>query len=594
MPSKEEIEEVVDKAYSLDNLKKLYRDYLYNFDKNNETKLDFKDISFSQQKLQKKELTKILAEVYMSPEYFSKLLTYLPKDVIKVFKMFVWEGGKYKLEELEKDLELKMLLANSSGNKFINASYLFFNFEKISSFNSTNFDYKVTFPSLIRDLVRDSFDTPLGYHLEPVKEPEGTQFVQKNNSSVIKYIQLYYNYVNGGNISFSKQDKISKVSMKNMKEYCEIKEFYGPEDKELEFIKTEIIIQYLRDITINQQQTNLELLKSLVFKFIDPNVTYFLDNLLPHIRGKGNDFRQNEDYKSRNLEVRKAVFSLIKELPQEEWISIESIEKFASYRNLFLQLFDESFAENSLYFDEMKRTSNSYTFSQKTYIKDDLYKEIIILPLIKASMFLFSALGIIDIAYDKPTNNSYRQKSQEYLSIFDGLKFIKLNDLGSFVAGYTETVEVEEEKEEIEIKLDEDRLLLTTFGNNKFVSLFIESISEKIADNKYKISFSSFLSNCNDKDELENKIKTFKAEISSTLPWLWTDFFNKLVERTNLFQKKTDMEIFKITDKEIIKIIAEDKVLKSLILKVENFFVAIKTTDLTAVKKRLEEFGYLI
>ena len=57
MVTKEELEEIVDSAYSLDNLIKIYKDYIVPLGIYNSTlKLDQKEVTFSKQKAQKKEL----------------------------------------------------------------------------------------------------------------------------------------------------------------------------------------------------------------------------------------------------------------------------------------------------------------------------------------------------------------------------------------------------------------------------------------------------------------------------------------------------------------------------------------------------------
>jgi hypothetical protein len=596
MVNKLEIEEVIDKVYNLDTLRKLYRDYLFNFDESSSIRLDVKGVDYAQQKAQKKALVTLLTEVYTEPENFKKLLTYLPEDVKKVFNILTWDGAKLRAEELEKDLELKILQENNSTYRAqdIHPAYLFFSIDRTNSFNMTTYEYKLFLPAAIREALKQYFDPPEGYELSPIEEIEPTDFIYENKAGIIKYLQLYYNYVNSGNINFSKQDRASKGSLKNIKEYCEIKEFYTTEDKELEFLRTEIIINFLKDLNLGHFENTVDLLKEIIHNFISSKSAYFLDSLLMHIKGKG-DLRNDEDYKNRNTRVKNSILTIIKSLIPDKWISIENIIRFTFYRNIFFNLIDENFAEHNLYFDETKRTSNTYTYGQKTYVKEDNYNDVVIIPLVKAAMFLFAAFGIVDIAYNMPKNNIYKQKNQEYLSVFDGIKYIRLTELGGHLIGLTEDFEVEIEQEVIEIKLDEDRLMLTAQGNDKFKILFIESFSEKIGENRYKVNFSTFLNGCNNRDEIEAKIKFFKGEIEKSPPKIWLDFFEEVLTKVNPIQKKTDFGVYQIkTDKELIELLVEDEVLKKYILKVENSNIAINNNDLPDIKKRLEEFGYLI
>jgi hypothetical protein len=608
MTDKMEIEDVIDKGYSLDTLRKLYRDYLFNFDnESEEIRLDTKGIDFAQQKAQKKSLVNLLAEVFTNPEYFEKLLTIIPEDVRKVFKILTWDGAKLRAEELEKDLELKILTQNTSNYRAqdINPAYLFFGIDRANSFNMSTYEYKLYLPAVVRETLKRYFEPPEGYDLIPLQEIEETDYVYENKAGIIKYLQLYYNYVNSGNINFSKQDRASKGSLKNLKEYCEIKEFYTSpkgapenqnktEDKELEFLRTELIINFLKDLNLGHFENTVDLLKEILHNFIGPNSPFFLDTLLLHIKGKG-DLRKDDDFKSRNHRVRNSIFNLVNSLPLEQWVSIENIIKFTFYRNLFFKLIDENFAAHNLYFDETKRTSNTYTYGQKTYIKEDNYNDILVIPLIKAAMFLFAAFGIVDIAYNQPKNNLYKQKNQDYLSLYDGVKYVRLTELGGHLAGLTEDFEIEIEKEEIDITLDEDRLMLKIDGKDKYKILFIESFAEKISENRYKVNYSTFLNGCSSREEIETKIKFFKAEIDNNPPKIWNIFFEDILKKADPLKKKDEFNLYQVkADPDLLNLLIEDEILSKYILKVENSNIAIKDDNLPDIRKRLEEFGYLI
>lgn len=596
MTTKEELEEVIDKSYTLDNLLKIYRDYLSGFGLEiSQLKLDQKDVVFSKQKAQKKELTSILTEVFYNNDNFKKLLELLPDDVKKVFELIVWEGGKHRADILEKDLDVKIVMTNSTGVQYINSNFLFFNIEKTSNFNQQGFQYKLYLPDEIRDFIKFAFSHPKGYDLQSVQEIEQTEYVNHDSNSIIRKIQLYFNYLNSGNIFYSKTDKPSKVSIKNMHDYCEIKEFYNIDNKDLNYLKTEMIIDLLKEINVTSTFKPVDSLRQVIKKFQNNDLNFYPDSLLEHLRGKG-DLSDNHDYKDRAIKVRKATFELIKQLPNNEWIEIDTLVRFVFYRNLFFKPFDEKFAEENIYFDESKRGSNSYTYSQKTFVKDDLYKTIITIPLIKAVMFLFSSIGIIDIAYDNPKNNEFRQKNEDYLTPYDSLKYIKISELGFNIIhdDSFNDFEVEEEESNVSFLTDEDRLLISVYGYDKIKILFLETFAEKLSDTKYKITFASFISGCNNKEDIENRIRAFKQEISSDLSPVWSDFFNKVIENASCLRKEENIEVFKIRNNKIIDILINDILLKNYIYRVEDYRIAIKSENLASVKKRLSELGYLL
>lgn len=597
MDNKEELEQKVDKLYSLDNLIKIYRDYLSDFglESQENLKLDQKDVVFSKQKAQKKELVNIMTEVFYNTEIFGKLLDKLPEDVKKVFELIVWEGGKHRADILEKELGVNILMTNSSGVQYLNSNYLIFIIEKISNINQQGFQYKLYLPDEIREYIKDAFNAPKGYELESLSEITETDYINQDSASILRKIQLYFNYLNAGNIFYSKNNKASKVSIKNMHDYCEVKEFFETsENKNLNYLKSEMIIDLLKEVNVNSVFKPVDSLKEVIKKFQSTDINFYPDSLLDHIRGKGNTVETLE-YKDRSIKIRKAIIELLKELPQEQWIDIETLNKFIFYRNLFFKPYDEKYAEENIYFDESKSGLNSYTYSQKTFIKDDLYKTIITIPLIKSLLFLFSSIGIVDIAYDEPKNNEYRQKNKDYLSPFDGLKYLKISSLG-FNILHDESFDdflIPEEESNITFLTDEDRLLITVYGYDKIKLLFLESLSEKLSENKYKVTFSTFINGCNSIEDIENRIKTFRNEISNTPTPIWSDFFNKVVENADSLKKEENIEVFKIKNNRIIDILTTDILIKNYIYKVEDYRIAIKSENMPSVKKRLAEFGFL-
>lgn len=597
MNKREDLEQIIDKLYSLDNLIKIYRDYLSDFGltTQEDVKLDQKDVVFSKQKAQKKELVHIITEVYYNPDLFNKLLNKLPEDVKKVFELIVWEGGKHRADILEKDLNINILMTNPSGVQYLNSNFLLFIIEKVGNINQQGFQYKLYLPDEIREYIKEAFSAPKGYELEHLEEIEATDYINQDSSSIMRKIQLYFNYLNAGNIFYSKNNKASKVSIKNMHDYCEVKEFFEKsENKNLNYLKSEMIIDLLKEINVNSVFKPVDSLKEVIKKFQSSEMNFYPDSLLDHIRGKGNAVDTLE-YKDRSIKIRRAVIELLKELPQDKWIDIDTLNKFIFYRNLFFKPYDEKYAQENIYFDESKSGLNSYTYSQKTFIKDDLYKTIITIPLIKSLIFLFSSIGIVDIAYDEPKNNEYRQKNKDYLSPFDGLKYLKISNLG-FSILHDETFddyELPEEESNVTFLTDEDRLLISVYGYDKIKLLFLESLSEKLSDNKYKVTFASFINGCNTIEDIENRIKTFRNEISNTPTAIWSDFFNKVVENANSLKKEDNIEVFKIKNNRIIDLLTTDILIKNYIYKVEDYRIAIKSENLPSVRKRLAEFGFL-
>lgn len=594
MLQKDILEESIEKNYTLDSLLKLYKDYFSYFQYETSVKLEQKLIDNNAQKNQKKELSRVFADILLSEEKFLKLLTLIPNDVRKVFERITWSGGKYRPEDLDRDLELKIIISEPKVN--INTAFLIICFEKITGLTAS-MEYKFYLPLELRKIAKQYISKPDSYDIKIVSEEITSKYKFINNNRILKNIAVYNNYVSRENITYLKQEKPSATSLKNMRDFCEIKEFYDLQDKNLDTLKTELIIAFFKNISAksNVNVSGLILLKEYVETFFTQD-GFYVDYLINHIKGKAEVIKVDE-YLERNRKVKLEAYNLFKGLPAEEWISIENFGLYVFYRDLYFDVLDVASNEGVMYFEELKRNSSSYSFTQKTQVKQDNYVEAILSPLLKGICFLLSSIGVLDIAYDDPQNLVYRQKNNDYLSPFDGLKYIRINDLGAYVFGLKNdyefmTEEEEHEDDKIQVRLSEDFLLMKVVGKEKFKTVFVEKISQKISDELYQVTDESFLGACSSIEELKENIETFKSQITDNLPKNWSDFFRKILENTICFEKADDIKVYEIKNKSLYDHINNDSELSALVLKVETGLVAINDKNLPLFKEKVKKIGF--
>jgi len=152
----------------------------------------------------------------------------------------------------------------------------------------------------------------------------------------------------------------------------------------------------------------------------------------------------------------------------------------------------------------------------------------------------------------------------------------------------------EEDNEQYMINL-EDNLDITVTNPNRISDIFLSSFSKKLNENLYRASFETILKDIDEPKEfaeLKNKIiKSVKS-----IPQNWKNLFQKIENRTTAFSKiNNEVLLFKIKkDKEILKIIATNEKLKSLILKADDFHILIYKKNLTKAKCILKKDGFFI
>ncbi|MFN8673094.1 MAG: hypothetical protein U0457_13570 [Candidatus Sericytochromatia bacterium] len=597
MENRDKIENSIESFYSLDSLLRLYKDYFKQFEPNPNVKLEHKGTTNSDQKLQKKELARIFTNIISSDVSFNELMSNLPNDVKKVFEKITWSGIKYTPEELDKDLEVKILIKEPKIN--LNPLFSIICSEKISGITPGSFEYKLFLPDELRKATKKYLSHPEFYNIIPVgRVEELTEFTFISNGTLIKDISIYNNYVTKDNITFSKQDKPSPTSIRNMKDFCEISEFYeATQDKNLENLRTELIISFFKNFHDKNDDNNLMILRKALYALVEGD-HFLLDSLINHIKGKS-ELKNSKDYESRNITNKKELLTLIKNMPEGEWVSLENIASYCSYRDLNIHVFDLD-VSNYLYFEETKSGASKYSFTQKTNIKQENINDVVFMPMLKGFFFLLSAVGLFDMAYDSAYNHIYKQKNIDYLSPYDGLKYVRLNDFGAYVLGKKEalsedlTATDEDAEEGLKIELNNDFLLMKVEGKDKFKTALIDKISKKLSENIYQVTEETFLSSCNNIDEIKDKIEKLKNQIEDVFPKVWSDFFRKLLDKASSVETHENIKIFSSKDNDFNKLLLHQKELYNLVLKVEEGFFAIKEENIPELKSILKKYGYLL
>lgn len=542
---------------------------------------------------QKGELVKLLTTIFSAKELFLKLVECLPPNVCKVFEMLTWKNH-IKADYLEKEFKEIIVLDRKNEHygeaRSFNPDYFFFCFSvKFSFRNSENmYEYFLFLPDKVRSQLKEYFPNPEGYELEALDTITDTDYLFEDKGELINELPLYINYVQQGHFKFGKNNLPLRTSLRKMKTSCDIDEFYENGKDDFELMRTRFISNLilskrrLKDLEM-EMSNPLEVFKQL-FKQFELNKLSVMKNFIFHLKGIKQCFRHEE-----LTSVTAELLGLLRALPVNKWISLKNIVNYVQLREINMKIVSNYAAERYLYIVK-KLPCESFYDSDKEYITPDRYSEAITSPLVGASMFFFASLGLVDIAYND------LQKSKEYLSIFEGLEFVRLTDLGAYITEQKNDYVIEKSSDNlVEAVLDEQRLIVTLTGNDKLKSLLLTSMADTIGENRYMLSHSSFFKECSSKGDVEKKVTIFKNEISSNLPQIWVEFFNDLMSRYNPLELQDSMCVYKIADnKELINLIAKDEVLKRYILKVENYHIALRKNDFSYVKKRLETLGYLI
>jgi len=610
------IVKAVDDSYTKSVLKTIYTSYLHLFYKPED--FDVKG-GFTLNKLLKAKLVNAFAHILANREMLAELVSQMPSGVKTVLETLVWEGGEHLAQAFDKDLKPPLITYKKErgyGSHVrkvgsLNKAYHIFPHHSKYHFAGIDitYDYYLFLPDDLRKVFKTLLPHPPEYDLKGVRTVSGSDFIYEDRDRILRRIELFCAYIDQGNLKYSKSgEKVLKTSVKQMAKYCDIQEFYTPKEKELGFLKTPLMIDFLQFYK-KMAKTNLKKsdasggpdsalflrqMFSAFFKDTPKYNGYYLNRMLSHLKGvhhiKSGYYEQ--EHRKNEHTVRNSLATLLKKLPMKQWFKVTDLIKYCRYHDIDLRIADPNFASRYLTFDQEMDYGGIY---RPVSIGSSLYNDAITTPLVKGVLFLFAAFGIVDIAYDYPKNDKLRKRNADYLSVYDGLRHVRLTELGAYIAGLADTYKTVAEKQSATVMPDENRLLIRIQGQDRLKTMILDKLAEKVSTNCYKVTFGSFLKECATQKDIHAKIKLFKEQIASDPPRIWQLFLDDIVKKINPLSPQPEMRLFRLSEnQELIALMARDAVLKKYILKAEDYHIAIRSANLTKVKKRLEEFGYFI
>ncbi len=522
----------------------------------------------------------LLDQAFLKEEIFTTIFGTLPKDVQEVFNKVAWDG-RFPVENKE-----PYFIKAEGYNLYrgLKPEFLFFKCGETEK--------KETYLYLHNDIVkmlRKFLPKPRQYYILKVNKPEYS-YKKSSEEEIIDKLPIYFNFYSKGNLSLSSSNKILKESKRNMQKYCGIDEFYR-DSKDLDYLKTEtisLLFFLIKDEHLKLETFRIDNYKSFINDLLNGDLIkshgcHYTSLYLNYLKGIKNIWKKSENIK-RSLE---SIKRLLRTFKEGEVVDVDNIIKYLIYRDEFVEIVEPQDVYDYIYINEANYG--------RTRINDhEAYQEYIIDPFIKSLLFILGSLGVLEVYYDIPNSTRGLYLKNGYLSKYDGLKYISLTKLGAYALDLIDSYDFGEVKEEAEIYLDENRLILSIIGEAPIKSMILEKMAEKMGENKFKFTTASFLKDIENKEELDSRIKELKKIIDADLPKMWNDFIENILSKSNMIESAQDIVVLKIKhDRELIEIIARDKELKSLILRAEGFYILVKREDLEIVKGRLSSYGYL-
>ena len=415
------------------------------------------------------------------------------------------------------------------------------------------------------------------------------------NQTIFEQLPLILGFISQGKLKFGKNsNKILVSSLKKMAAACNINGFYDHGDKELHYLKARLMADFFTCRSAWQAK-ELEDLPGFIKNAMDRYFT-FTDFKAHRTRHTFDYIKHQQDHCDSDTEekkIRKQLKQVLKLLPNGKWISACTLAQAASHQEIDFNPFVERYEFMDLY---IGMDANRRHQDRERKDLAWLYKfDAVTLPFVKRMMFLFGALGMVDLGYSAPSNTIYRQYGKPFLTVFDGLKYVRLTEFGSYVLGRKKKFAAEIAIQSAKIEIDGKKTMLSIYGEDPIKRMALETVGRPINKSSYMVDYQSFLQECATPEEVKSKIQFFRDNIEEHPPAIWERFFEEVLARINPLEPLPSMAVFRVKpDRQLLCLLTTDSVLKQHVIKAENHHMMVESSRFPKVKKRLALFGYFV
>jgi hypothetical protein len=158
-------------------------------------------------------------------------------------------------------------------------------------------------------------------------------------------------------------------------------------------------------------------------------------------------------------------------------------------------------------------------------------------PLFFGYLYVCACLGILEITQAQPPLVCQRGDKKLPISIFDSLKTVKITEFGRWCLGLSSEPPAME-KSKYEAIADNELFLVTVRGKSLERTIFLDRIGEKLGTDRWRVNSSTFISGCENKAQIEDRIKKFHGLIEENPAPHWEKLFKTVLERTTFLDNQ--------------------------------------------------------
>lgn len=536
----------------------------------------------------KTEMAEIAFSVFSNEDVYHAFAQSLPQSIQLLIKNLLWRQSMHlrQVNELIKDNLLIEKKETFGSSVEVKSEFYFFTVEGFFRYNTLNDSIHLSLHPELKKILFNFYPKPPHYNFIPLDDIPGSLFQFSATEAIMNELPRLISYYLQNNIKYSNSGRPIETTLSKMQKHCLIEEFYGPTTHPLDKTRTMLIAGMFYNYKAeNINADSSDVLKDLFTKNYPKLPTSQF--ILQQLKGWGY-LNSSAYYKDAESKVQ-AVF---KGLPVNKWVSAINLLELVESRLLSIYPLHPYGVNNYLYYNEEAETiQGSYT--RKIALDSEDYLPLIAQPFLKGSVFLYAAFGLIDIAYEKVDTTEF---AETFYSGYDGLVYFRLTTLGAYVLGLTPNYEAATGLQKNVLHFAEDSLMILAEGEMGVIDVMLANYTEKVAANRYRVTNSSFLKDCRSGKDVVNKIALFKKTVGDKLPPNWENYLTQLLSNAKAVQEKTLITTYQLPSdaKDLHRLVAQDSILKQLVLKAENYFILVANPHVTKFKSRMKELGYIV
>lgn len=262
-----------------------------------------------------------------------------------------------------------------------------------------------------------------------------------------------------------------------------------------------------------------------------------------------------------------------------------SVGNWVAYDNVVAWMeFREAMSADSI--DWLGRNTSFLEVHGNSYLYYPDYYARIKMPVINALIQMLAAIGLIDLAYE-----DLEKGRQE-------IRYVRISDAGLWIAGRVEKLKVEIQEIDDGLHFDPDTLMITIRDTKSPNYTLLTDLTEKISDNRFKITAGALLRGCKTVPELKARIDRMaefflKGKKSDRLD----ELINRLYADCNKVKPSAGLDYCCMDvdpdDRNLHAFLLGNPQIRKNTLRVEGWKLLVKKSFYPVFLEKLRQAGYL-